>query len=152
MGCLGGVLGGYFGLGDFVSWAYVWVFEVGELLVPTWDNFREWGSAGWIFLPPFPTVSHSAPASSELTVEDVGVVGFFFTRWCGRDYRSLLFDVCYNWWEGIRILVGLFRGLFFPGQTAERWPISPQCQQVGLRLETITGSLRPSTSNQLGTE
>ena len=39
VGCLGGVLGGYFGLGDFMSWAYVRAFEVGQLLVPTWDDF-----------------------------------------------------------------------------------------------------------------
>ena len=41
VGCLGGVLGGYFGLGDLVCWAYDLVLEVGELLVPTWDDFRE---------------------------------------------------------------------------------------------------------------
>ena len=40
VGCLGGVLGGYFLLlGDFISCAYD--LEVGELLVPTWVDFRE---------------------------------------------------------------------------------------------------------------
>ena len=39
--CLGGVLGGNFLLlsGGFESWAYV--LAVGELLVPTWVDFRE---------------------------------------------------------------------------------------------------------------
>ena len=66
------------------------------LSVPTWDDFWERGSSGWSFLPPFLTVSHSAFASSELTVGDEGGVGVFFTRWCGRDYGSLLFCVCFN--------------------------------------------------------
>ena len=41
VGCLGGVLGGYLGLGDFIRCAYDFVLEVGELLVPTWVDFRE---------------------------------------------------------------------------------------------------------------
>ena len=66
-------------------WAYVGeilmldlFFEGGELSVPTWDGFWERGSSGWSFLPPFPTVSHSAFASSELTAGDEGGVGFFY--------------------------------------------------------------------------
>ena len=78
-------------------WGDCWTFwRGGELSVPTWDDFWERGSSGWSFLPPFPTVSHSAFASSELTVGDEGGVGVFFTRWCGRDYGSLLFCVCFN--------------------------------------------------------
>ena len=91
------------GLGGDDFWAYVGellvldlFFEGGELSVPTWADFWERGSSGWSFLPPFPTVSHSAFASSELTVGDEGGVGFFFTRWCGRDYGSLLFCVYFN--------------------------------------------------------
>ena len=51
VGCLGGVLSGYLGLGEDVFWAYDFAggellmldfgCEWGELLVPTWDNFRE---------------------------------------------------------------------------------------------------------------
>ena len=83
--CLGGVLGGNLCFGGDDFWAYVGVellpldfFEGGELSVPTWDDFWERGSSGWSFLPPFPTVSHSAFASSELTVGDEGGVGFFY--------------------------------------------------------------------------
>ena len=163
VGCLGGVFSGYLGLEEDVFWAYdlaggellVLDFgcEGGGLLVPTWDDFREWGSAGWSFLPLFPTVSHSVPDSSVLTVGDEGGVGFFFySRWCGRHYGSLLFLVCWNRWRGVPGFWSGFFEAFFPGQTAERWPISPQCQQAGLRPETIIGSLCPSTSNQLGTE
>ena len=53
-------------------------FEGGKLSVPTWADFWERESSGWSFLPPFPTVSHSAFASSELTVGDEGGVGVFF--------------------------------------------------------------------------
>ena len=53
-------------------------FEGGELSVPTWDDFWERGSSGWSFLPPFPPVSHSAFASSELTVGDEGGWGCFY--------------------------------------------------------------------------
>ena len=71
----------FFGGDDFC--AYVGVgqldfFEGGELSVPTWADFWERGSSGWSFLPPFPTVSHSAFASSELTVGTKGEWGFFY--------------------------------------------------------------------------
>ena len=59
-------------------------FEWGGLSVPTWDNFWVRGSSGWSFLPPFPTVSHSAPASSELTVGDEGGVVFFLPAGVGE--------------------------------------------------------------------
>ena len=160
VGCLGGVLGGYLGLGDDVLWAYEgeelilldFVFEWGGLLVPTWDNFWEWGSAGWSFLPPFPTVSHSAPNSSELTVGVEGGVRFFVPAGVGETTGASfsVFDAT----TGGRVpgFGSGFFGAFFPGQTEERWPISPQCQQAGFLPDTMTGSLRPSTSNQLGTE
>ena len=58
--------------------------EGGKLSVPTWADFWERGSSGWSFLPPFPTVSHSAFASSELTVGDEGGVGFFLPAGVGE--------------------------------------------------------------------
>ena len=77
----------FFGGDDF--WAYVGgglldFLEGGKLSVPTWANFWERGSSGWSFLPPFPTVSHSAFASSELTVGDEGGVGFFLPAGVGE--------------------------------------------------------------------
>ena len=41
VGCLGGVLGGYFLLGDFMSCPNDLFLAVGELLVPAWVDFRE---------------------------------------------------------------------------------------------------------------
>ena len=80
--------------------------------MPTWDDFREWGTAGWIFLPPFPQSATQPLDSSVVTVEDEGGVFFFFnSRRCGWDYGSLLFVVCWNRREGTGVLVGLFRGL-----------------------------------------
>ena len=52
---------------------------------------------------------------------------------------------------GCGVLVRLFRGLH-PQANCGKMTISPLCQQAGFRPETITGSLRPSTSNQLGIE
>ena len=60
--------------------------------MPTWDDFRERESAGWIFLPPFPTVSHSALASSELT-EDVGGVGLFVAADVGETTGASFFSL-----------------------------------------------------------
>ncbi len=85
---MGGVLGGplFFGGGNFCAYvAMLGVFEGGvELSVPTWDDFWERGSSGWSFLPPFPIVSHSAFAYSELTVGDERGVGFFLPAGVGE--------------------------------------------------------------------
>ena len=87
---LGGCALFRWGLGwDFVFWrgwflGIMWggglldFLEGGKLSVPTWADFWERGSSGWSFLPPFPTVSHSAFASSELTAGDEGGSGVFF--------------------------------------------------------------------------
>ena len=92
-------------------------FEGGGLSVPTWENFWERGSSGWSFLPPFPTVSHSAFASSELTVGDeagglpAGV---------GETTGASLSVFVVTTGERVPGLWSGFFGAFFPGQTAER--------------------------------
>ena len=116
MGVLGGNL--LFGGDDFCAYVgeLLDFFEWGELSVPTWDDFWERGSSGWSFLPPFPTVSHSAFASSELTV---GEVGFFYPLMWAR-LREPPFVFVVTTGERVPGLWSGFFGAFFPGQTAER--------------------------------
>ena len=92
----------------------------GELSVPTWDDFWERGSSGWSFLPPFPTISHSAFASSELTVGDEGGVGFFLPADVGETTGASFSVFVLTTGERVSCLWSGFFGAFFPGQTAER--------------------------------
>ena len=92
----------------------------GGLSVPTWDEFWERGSSGWSFLPPFPTVSHSAFASSELTVGDEGEVGIFLPAGVGETTGASFSVFVVTTGGRVPGLWSGFFGAFFPGQTAER--------------------------------
>ena len=114
---LGGMIFGH-------MWVTCWLLDIFEggfkLSVPTWDDFWERGSSGWSFLPPFPTVSHSAFASSELTVGDEGGVGFFLPAGVGETTGASFSGLLLTTGERVPGLWSGFFGAFFPGQTAER--------------------------------
>ena len=98
------------GTGGF--WLRLWG---GELLVSTWDDFRDWGLASWIFLPPFPIVSHSAPDSLVVTVEDKEVVGVLIPADVGET-TGASFSLFVKTGRRVPGFWSSFFEAFFPGQ------------------------------------
>ena len=87
--------GKYFRCRSFATW---------DVLLPSEEVAKS--------LPPFLTVSHSPPASSELTVDDIGGVGPLVAAEVGERLREPPFSRCLLQQEGgADILVGLLRGL-----------------------------------------
>ena len=149
---------------DFGEVAFFCISLCGsELLMSPWNNFRDRGPAGWIFLPPF---LDSQPLHlwlfSGYRRRQWGSWRFISCSIQGRfsnfgwGYVSLLFVVRLGMWEGTRVLVGLCRGLrpwancgkvtnmavlpagWFLARNNNWQPVPFQTQPVGNEVEGLT--------------